>query len=221
MQGNSSTDRERLQAKIEALAYLFEFTDVILLQECGNFTHDIPPNWIAYDNEGGQAGALNGRCSICTLSRGEESTYIGRVELSSTTGRPLLVSRFRDFIIGNFHAVASGNAAVDATTAMQHLTSNYQNIVLGGDFNLHRVPGLHPMRTGRRPEQTHQHDTRQGNLYTFDVPAFTTHNSDKTLDYFAIAGRVSPLELRSTPYEELTNPDASDHSAVIRSYVIQ
>lgn len=134
---NSQGSPSNSSAKIEILEFLYNRFDIILLQECGNFSLDVQGGTMILEDatltDSLHAGAFNVRCNSCIISK-KRVRAITSHYLSSGVGRFVAGVHVESEGINvyNIHATAQGGGAADVTSVLSSLTEPF---ILGGDMN--------------------------------------------------------------------------------------
>lgn len=177
-QGDPTTD----DTKSSILRGLLRFSDVVLIQECGDMSRigDFKSVHLAI---AGQAGAYHDRCTTCILAK-NSFTYSTR-SLPSCTGRWVMTADYKGYCIATLHAFAGANAGEDISEAMRAVHGDW---IIGGDMNMTPSELLDSKGHGDGSGRVYLGSTSRTILIgRVESSGKVTHPaSDKELDYFIV-----------------------------------
>lgn len=190
---NSQGNPVNGQNKNDILQYLYNHSDVLLLQECGNLCIDFQTRVSVLDEtetvNAIQAGSYNIRCSSCIISK-LPIEAIDTSYLQSGTGRSMIgVCLTQEAInVYNIHAVSGSGGAADVISALGNCNPPF---VLGGDMNC--TPESLQSGRGHNRSLLYGTSTRHQNFYFAKTGSATRGN--KEYDYFIYSPDLTHSEV--------------------------
>ncbi len=179
---NSQGDPTSDDTKSAILKSLLRFSDMVLIQECGDMSR-IRDFKCVYLAIAGQAGAYQDRCTTCILAK--EPFCHSKRSLPSCTGRWVITANYKGYCIATLHAYAGANAGEDISGAMRAVHGDW---IIGGDMNLTPSELLESKRHGYESGKVCLGSTSRTIVAgRIESSGEVTHPaSGKELDYFIV-----------------------------------
>lgn len=179
---NSQGNPQNRPDKLDILETLYRNNDILLIQECGDLCIELTPPFVYYQN---QAGAYNGRCSTCIISK-HRASLSDVLYLPSSSGRSILYAQINGLNVYTLHAL-SGNGAPDVIHAIQIAEEPF---VIGGDMNCEPIELANHCLSGTRIINIGTQTRIYKSAKIVSCGLYTHPNSRKELDFFVVSTSI-------------------------------